>query len=233
MGLLKILTEQYNCDICGKKGNKAMMISLIDGKICSDCFNKLGKGKYTVKHTIDSAKLKIDSLYYDINSIQNPDFKIALKNARKLKTDLLEADFPSPTDERTAIYRGRIYSITGSDSRFPKLPKEIFDTEITLYPFVYGVSEPLYCKAGKEIEFSNRPFQDTRSAKEKAEYNVIFLKLQESATNTADYNWICENLSDIAPKSLSGYVRMKNSNSKNFQILVQKAAENGYTIKCQ
>lgn len=230
MGLLKIFTEQHNCDICGKQGNKALMQVLVDGRICQDCFDKLGKGKYFTQYTLEEAKKKISNLDYDISTINDAVFKITLKNARKLGTDLLEADFPNPSDEKTAMYRGRIYSISGKDKRFPKLPKDIFDTEIILYPFLYGISEPLYCKPGKEIEFSNRPFTDTRSPKEKQEYDDIVRKKLETEKNHADYDWILKNLPEIAPKSLSGYVRMRNSNSANYQKLVESARQKGYTI---
>lgn len=59
MGILKLLTEQYSCDICGNSSNKALMQVLVDGRICNDCFNKLGKGKFFTKYTIQDAKTKI------------------------------------------------------------------------------------------------------------------------------------------------------------------------------
>lgn len=46
-----------------------------------------------------------------------------------------------------------------------------------------------------------------------------------------EYQWITDNLPDIAPKSLSGYKRMKNSNSKNYQNIVSKAKQKGFIIK--
>lgn len=230
MKLFKALTEQATCEICGKTGNKALMQTLIDGRICNDCFNKLGKGKYTTRYTVAEAKQKIDNLYFDIKKIGDSEFKMTLANARKLKTDLLEADFPSPADEKTAIYRGRIYSISGQDTRFPKLPKDIFNTEISFYPFVYGASDPLYCKPGREIQFSNRPFEDDRSSKEKAEYDKLLKKHIENTKCEKDYEWICENLPDTAPKSIGGYKRMVTSNSQNFKVLVAKAKEKGYII---
>lgn len=229
MDLLKKIVEQYECDICKKRGNKLLMFTLADGRICDECFNKLGSGKYTTKYTLAEAKNKIQSQTSTV-ATYNTELKEVLKNARTLKTDLLEADFPTPTDEKTAMYRGRIYNISGKDKRFPKLPNDICDTEITLNPFVYGASEPLYCKPGKEIEFSNRPFKDTRTAKEKKEYDEILQRQRETEKNRADYDWILKNLPEIAPKSLSGYVRMKNSNSTNYKKIVEIAKQKGYTI---
>lgn len=155
---------------------------------------------------------------------------MAIQNAKSLKTDLLEADFPKPTDAKTAMYRGRIFSISGKDKCFPKLPDDIYETNLTLNPFIFGSSEPLYCKPGKEIEFSNKPFKDARSSKEKQEYNEMVREAKESEKNSIDYDWIWENLPEIAPKSLSGYVRMKNSNSKNYEKIVIAAKEKGYII---
>lgn len=171
---------------------------------------------------------ELDVLDSDFGIISGLD--MAIQNAKYFKTDLLEADFPKPTDGKTAMYRGRIFSISGKDKRFPKLPDDIIGTELVLEPFIYGSSEPLYCKPGKEIEFSNKPFKDNRSAKEKQEYKEMIKETQEAEQNSIDYDWVWENLPDIAPKSLSGYIRMKNSNSKNFQKLQAAAKEKGYTI---
>lgn len=175
-----------------------------------------------IQKEIDARDLSFDTI---------SELDMAIKNAQILKTDLLEADFPKPTDSRTAMYRGRIFSISGKDKRFPKLPDDISETELTFGPFIFEVSEPLYCKPGKEIEFSNKPFKDTRSSKERAEYNEMVQKMQESENNSIDYDWVWENLPDIAPKSLSGYVRMKNSNSTNYQKLKKAAEEKGYILK--
>lgn len=46
------------------------------------------------------------------------------------------------------------------------------------------------------------------------------------------YNWICDNLPDLAPKSLGGYTKMKNSNSKNYQKIVDLANKLGKNIGC-
>lgn len=164
----------------------------------------------------------------NVNTIT--ELEMAIANAKRLGTDLLEADVPKPADAKTAMYRGRIYSISGTDTRFPKLPDDIEDTSIMLYPFLFGISEPNYCKPGEEIERSNRPFKDTRSSKEKKEYEEIVQSCLEEEKNRKDYDWIWENLPDIAPKSLSGYTKMRNSNSSNYKRIVQVASEKGYKI---
>ena len=237
MGILNKLTEKYACDICGKSGNKLLMHPLIDGRICNDCFNKLGDNKFVTKFTLKQA---IEKIAYREKMLLNSDIdypfsdtelfhemlQIELQNAKKLKTNLLEASYPEPASKTEAIYRGRIYSISGKDKRFPALPiNELRKTRIELYPFLYGI-----CKPGQEIKFSNRPFTDTRKDKEKEEYGAFITEFLSKEKNTKDYEWILNNLPEIAPKSLSGYSRMKNSKSKNFIKIVVEAEKLGYKI---
>lgn len=242
MGILNKLTEKCACDICGKSGNKLLMQTLIDGRICNDCFNKLGDNKFVTKFTLKQVMEKIE---YQEKMLSNSDIdypfpdtesfyemlQIELQNAKKLKTNLLEASYPEPASKTEAIYRGRIYSISEKDTRFPALPiNELRNTRIELYPFLYGISEPLHCKPGQEIKYSNRPFIDTRKDKEKEEYGAFVTEFISKEKNAKDYEWVLNNLPEIAPKSLSGYSRMKNSKSKNFIKIVAEAEKLGYKI---
>ena len=232
MGLFNKLTEKYNCDICGKSDNKILMQTLTDGRICCDCYKKLDKSFFQ-QLSLEEARRQINSNKGSVKNTSRklpPEFAITIKNAKKLKTDLLEASFPAPTDAKTAMYRGRIFSISGKSKNFPKLPDDILDTEIDLYPFIWKISKPLYCKPGTEIKFSNRPFEDDRSPEEIEEYMIQQQEQLEKEKNRKDYNWICKKLPEISPKSLSGYTRMKNSNSKNYQKIVIAAREKGYII---
>lgn len=49
--------------------------------------------------------------------------------------------------------------------------------------------------------------------------------------NKREFNWIQENLPEICPKSYSGYMRMKNANTKNFQKIVAEAKKLGRNIE--
>ena len=82
------------------------------------------------------------------------------------------------------------------------------------------------------IAYSNRPFTDDRTSEEIESYNIALKKANDDFINSEEYDWLFEHLPEIAPKSLSGYVRMKNSKSNNFMKLVEKAKESGYEIKC-
>lgn len=156
-----------------------------------------------------------------------PDYAI---NAQKLKTDLVEASYYSPCDGETAKYRGRIFSLHGKDKRFPLLTEIVKNCDLEFYPFIYGISKPNFCKQGSEIEYSNRPFIDDRSPQEKNAYEKQ-LKETSFSNNDEEYYWIYEHLPEIAPKSLSGYTKMKNAKSKNFIKIVNAARELGYEIK--
>ena len=52
----------------------------------------------------------------------------------------------------------------------------------------------------------------------------------ERGMNKRDYKWIQENIPEKAPKSYSGYMRMKNGKTKNFLILQEIASKKGRII---
>lgn len=194
-----------------------------------DDYKKLEKylesvGRFEEAHLY---KERADSLFAQQKDIL---IKRIFEDAKSLGTDLLEAPDITPASELEAKYRKRIYSISGSDTRFSKLPSDIFDTRLMLFPILYGISFPIWCEFSKEIEYSNRPFIDDRTDQEKAEYNKIIQKIEETQRAEIEYSWILEHLPEIAPKSLGGYSRMKNANSKNYQIIKQQAYDLGYDI---
>ena len=85
-----------------------------------------------------------------------------------LETDLVEIGHVEVCCEKCARYRERIFSLTGADRRFPKIPED-FDSAccgISLWPFVWGVSEPSF-HCANVIRHSNRPFLDERTGEEK------------------------------------------------------------------
>lgn len=101
----------------------------------------------------------------------------SLKNAHSLNTDLVEFSYHSACCEECAKYRGRIFSISGEDTRFPKLPESMLQTgrihegcRCSVSPFIYGVSTPMHCKPGEEVKYSNRAFVDDRTNEEKINY---------------------------------------------------------------
>lgn len=162
-------------------------------------------------------------------------YRQLLRNCQSLHTDLVEATSHGYTCALCSSLEGRIFSISGRDKRFPKLPDEV-----KIYGgfhegcrhgfslFIYGIYT--MTNGQDPIEFSNRPYMDYRTPEQKEVYEAEVAKAEALAKARAEYEWICANLPDIAPKSLSGYSRMKNGNTANFQKLVEAAKSKGYTI---
>lgn len=160
--------------------------------------------------------------------------KRVLSNCRTLNTDLIEILPHGMTCGECSIYQDRVYSISGKDSRFPKLPEFIFK-----YGGIHPGCRHTFCayvidmdnNPNKTIIRSNRPFVDSRTKAEKEKYDEIQRKKEADVQDKLDYDYLREHLSDLCPKSISGYKRMKASNSENYQKLVIAARNIGYDIK--
>lgn len=169
----------------------------------------------------------------------DPYFANVIDNCRELRTNLVIADYIAACSAEEAKYRGRVFCIDGTDKRYPYLSEEAIQFCHGFSPFIHGVSLAFDIR-GKEydpIKFSNRPFTDDRTATEKRNYNLWLQERekeeknrQEYLKNKQDYEWICANLPDLAPKSQSGYTRMLHSGSDKFQTLRERAKELGYYI---
>lgn len=177
----------------------------------------------------------------------NQVYKKIIEDATSLGTDLVEATRELACCAECAKYRGRWFSISGKDKRFPKMPINYGCTcqGINFFPVIYGISEPTYCsKSMNIIEYSNRPFIDDRKSKEKKDYNMWLKQMENeqqfepykirlnkiTEKDKREYEWLCKNLPNIAPKSFSGYTKMKRSYSKNFLKLSEQAKELGKNI---
>lgn len=132
-----------------------------------------------------------------------------------------------------STYNHRIYSLFGRYKMFPMLPVFLRQSacpecgiHIGYCHYFPGISGNLQA----DIKFSNRSFTDHRSSSEKKLWNERVQKEKLNQKISADFNWICSNLPDIAPKSIGGYKRMINTNSSNYQKLVSAAKEKGYII---
>lgn len=148
-----------------------------------------------------------------------------------MDTDLVESSDIAACCERCAKYRRRIYSLTGRDRRFPKLPHDFnsYCCGLALYPYIWGVSEPAFtCRS--VIQYSNRPFIDDRTVKQKEDYQKL-LDLRETEKQKKHdkevYHQLVSILPDDAPKSFSAFRRMKNSNSSSYIALKRKAQSVG------
>lgn len=172
---------------------------------------------------------------FDASECSNKMFNNILSQCMEFKTDLVECSEHRCTCEYCAKHQGRVYSISGQDKRFPKLPEQVlkigaFHNGCThiFYPFYFGLSE---MSNGRDaIEYSNRPFIDDRSEEEK---ELREKKQQENLQfeqDKSDYDLIREKMPELAPKSFGGYRRMKSTKSANYMKLVEKAKEFGINI---
>ena len=165
------------------------------------------------------------------------------QNLHQFKTDLVEASYIRCCCAECAKYRERVYSVSGKDKRFPVLPDYLLSGEhdcgIQLFPFIYDVNS-MRTRDGRDlrgmqiVKYSNRPFIDDRTPDELQDIMEIQRQLAINAAREkarADYDWLLEFLPEICPKSFSGYMRMKNSNSKNYQKIVVEASKLGRNIR--
>ena len=207
-----------------------------------------------------------DSINSFQSSLLNSELKqaeIAFKTidlARQFDTDLVVMPYLGCSCEECAKYQGRVYSITGKDKRYPKLPDVIRKTgkvhpgchhSIQVFYEWEKITKYIYNDSGQAemiyvdpIQNSNRPFRDDRSVYEKRKYEESQQKrikkesseiwdaesTRKYAKRVIEYEWIEDNLPDLAPKSLGGYTRMKHTNSKNYQRIKEKAAELGKVL---
>ena len=168
---------------------------------------------------------------------------VMLKNRRKkttpMGTDLVEATFSFGCCNECAKYRGRVFSVTGADTRFPLKPAVLkcSCTGLDFYPFFYGVSEPVVndCLNRKVdiIKFSNRPFVDDRTDEEKKiheEYLEGIKNQVQKEIDRIEYEKLVAIIPDDVPKSFGAYRRMKNSQSSGFVKLREVAKKHDIQI---
>lgn len=105
------------------------------------------------------------------------------------------------------------------------------------WPYIYGVSEPSF-DWDDIVAYSNRPYVDDRTEEEKQNYYIERMnKLGQQPLIIRDpdltriiYRRLKQLLPDDVPKSASGFFRMRNANSKNYQALVKKAEAAGFVF---
>lgn len=173
--------------------------------------------------TPNSATTSLDCLskYYD-------------KSSPYYGSDLIESSDTPFVCSECAKYTKRWFSEFGKNPKYPKLPdyfkqhlKEHEDCALQFFPVLDNISIPAWDYKGNLVEFCNRPFIDSRTAEEKKVFEDYIADKERKAAIRAEYDWICKNLPEHAPKSLGGYTRMKNLNSENYQNIKKIALEQG------
>lgn len=151
-----------------------------------------------------------------------------------------------PCEICCSTYASRIYSVDGTDKRFPKLP-DIFLTNYELHKdckcmlintIFYDDTEDHIIYHGKDclnvIEISNRPFVEDDRSPEMVEHDNMLkaerIRLKIAKENKELYNKLSSICPEVTPKSLGAFSRMRNSNSKKFQEIQAYASEHGLEI---
>ncbi|MBR6523491.1 MAG: hypothetical protein IKT39_02630 [Clostridia bacterium] len=149
-------------------------------------------------------------------------------------SDLIESSDTPFVCSECAKYTKRWFSEFGKNPKYPKLPdyfkqhlSEHEDCAIRFFPVLDNISIPAWEYKGNLVEFCNRPFVDSRTAEEKKVFEDYIAEKERKFAIRAEYDWICKNLPNHAPKSLGGYTRMKNLNSENYQNIKKLALGKG------
>ena len=180
----------------------------------------------------------INSIFENCSNSQDNEISELKKVCKFLKTDLVESvDHANVCCEKCAMYRNRIFSLSGKDKRFPKFPMDYhWDCCLSTFPFVYGVNEPSF-KCKNLVKHSNRPFVDDRTPKELQHREEWLQRLEKAAWKKREpditritYFRLAHVLPDDVPKTVSAFKRMQNSNSKKYQALVSKAEALGFVF---
>lgn len=179
---------------------------------------------------------------YSGENIANSALNRSFASAQELGTDLVEVSWADVCCETCGKYRGRIFSISGRDKRFPKFPSDFCHRcGLSVYPIIEGVSVPAHSDPERMVEEARRPLVDTRTPEQIEAYAEKCRRVQREQEqeknyvarerkDREDYAWIRENLPDLMPKTFSGYRRMRTMNTANFQKLRAKALELGREI---
>lgn len=165
-------------------------------------------------------------------------FQRTLDSCRFLNTDLIETTSEKACCEICAKYRSRVFSLSGRDRRFLKFPSDFHFGCLLTHPFIEGGCLPVFLN-GKDyvdyIEYSNRPLIDDRSDEEISEH---ISRLESSAKwdsvepdlNHIIYYYFKPLFPNDFPKSLSGFSKMRNLNSANYQKLMRKIQKAGFKV---
>ena len=164
--------------------------------------------------------------------------KKELQDAQKLGTDLVEASYHCSCSPIEAKYRGRVFSITGKDKRFPRLTNEAYYCGLSFFPFIYGISIPsvttILDKKVNIIKFRTSPFVDDRTPIEKKNYQIRLQEIEEEkrkAQRKKEYYKLIDLLGEeFMPKSLAAYTKAKKARSPKYIEIKRKAEEYGFTI---
>lgn len=211
-----------------KKANEIMYASPI-GWLKKD-YMRLVKWLYE-DGRFNEADLVEDEINYNFrDDLKLKRRKSDLKRYTELGYDLTMTNTFNGCCSECAKYRKRVYSISGNDKRFHKVPLSWDCTcqGLVFLLFAESSTSAEYFPDNDYIGYSNRPFVDDRTDEEKRLHqHFIDRQIYEEIHNrdVRNYNFLRYFLPEDTPKSMSAYSRMRNNNTLKFRELVEKAKE--------
>ena len=176
---------------------------------------------------------------FDINLFHKNHFLSEIKQCNDLGTDYVYCGGHTYTCSECAKYQNRVYSISGKDSAYPKLPDFVYEyggfhpgCRHGFHPF-FGDS--IADKNGNYVdalEYSNRPFIDDRTPEEIDGYNQYLKKAEKERLrdeNLKAFYILKKELPDVMPKSYSTFAKYKAHNSDKYINILNSANEKGIT----
>ncbi len=124
--------------------------------------------------------------------------------------------------EKCAKYRNRIYSVSGNDCRFQKIPVYDCSCNGLLFQAYYES-----INSNENID-NSRPFTDNRTPQEKENFQNYLKELKEKSYDydlRKAYYRLKQLIPNEIPKSYSAFKRARNNNSDKFQSLIEKACQ--------
>ena len=137
--------------------------------------------------------------------------------------DLMMMTEHYPTCEACAVLRGRVYSISGRDKRFPPLSRAFPSGYRNVHPncrhvMTYWIEE---MQSPEEIRAalarSNAPFTDNRSDEEIALYSKQQADSRRMRADRSQFERYRQRLGEDAPKSFHTFRRIKNADGQKWK----------------
>lgn len=176
---------------------------------------------------------------FDINLLHKNHFLSEIKQCNDLGTDYVYCGGHTCSCGECAKYQNRVYSISGKDSAYPKLPDFVYEyggfhpgCRHGFHPFF---SDSIADKNGNfvdALEYSNRPFIDDRTPEEIEGYNQYLKKAEKERLhdeNLKAFYILKKELPDVMPKSYSTFAKYKAHNSDMYINILNSANEKGIT----
>lgn len=175
--------------------------------------------------------------YSKIKFLQN-----VIIQAKKMNTDLIIMQSSGVSCEECAKYQGRVYSISGTDIHFPKLPDFLPFIGSThrvcnqSFSIFFDDVNSMNDNKGAPVEsraYSNRPYVDNRTEREITNYHNCLIEYDDGIAREferIEYYKLFHLVPDIAPKSFAAYRRAKKKKTDKYVELLKKAKELGIDI---